>query len=189
MSDARVGSARAVQAARTRQAVLDTARRLFAERGYAAASLQDIADAMGVRKANVYYYFRTKAAILDALLDERVVALEALAEQAEHVEDPAARRELVVAGFVDQVVIAHRSLAPVDFADPAVRGQPGVAERLDELTARAARGLFGERPSADQVAGLAMMLDLKPALRVLTHLPDDELRAALRRLCLRLLGE
>ena len=32
-----------------------------------------------------------------------------------------------------------------------------------------------------------MVQDLKPVTRRLTHLPDDELRAALRRLCLRLL--
>ena len=58
--------------------MLDAARALFAERGFAATSLQDIADAMGVRKANVYYYFKTKAAILDALLDERITGLDAL---------------------------------------------------------------------------------------------------------------
>jgi AcrR family transcriptional regulator len=48
-----MGSSRAEQAERTRAAVLDTARRLFAERGFDATSLQLIADTMGVQKANV----------------------------------------------------------------------------------------------------------------------------------------
>lgn len=180
---------RAEQAERTRQGVLDTARRLFAERGFAATSLQQIADALGVTKANVYYYFRTKNAILEALLDERVLALEALLDQAERIPEARRRREFVVDGFVEQVVMAHRTIAPVDVADPGVRGQPAVAERLDALSARALRVLFGDRPGVDEQAGFWMVQDLKPVTRRLTHLPDDELRAALRRLCLRLLPD
>ncbi len=179
---------RAEQAARTRQAVLDTARALFAERGYAGTSLQDIADAMSVRKANVYYYFKTKAAILDALLDERVVGLDALLDSANSLATIEERRDLVITGFADEVVRAYRTVAPVDFADPSVRSQPGVAERLDALTERAAVALFGDRPTVDQRAGLAVLHDLKPVLRALDHLEDDELRHVVQRLCRRLVG-
>lgn len=179
---------RAAQAERTRQAVIDAARRLFAERGYAATSLQQIADETGVGKANVYYYFQTKQAILEVLLDERVVALEALMHDAANESDRERRVDLVVDGFVEQVVIAHREVAPVNFADPAVRNQPGVVERLDALSARAVWLLFGEHPSADELAGFALVQDLKPALRALDHLPDPELREALGRLCRRLLS-
>lgn len=177
---------RAEQARRTRQGVLDTARRLFAERGYAATSLQQIADELGVTKANVYYYFRTKDAILLALLDERVADLESVLDEAAQIRDPGRRREFVVDGFVNQVVLAHRTVAPVDLTDPGVRGRPDIAERLDELAAKAMRVLFGEHPTVDQQAGFWMVNDLKPVTRRLTQLPDDELRAVLKRLCLRL---
>ena len=179
---------RAEQAARTRQAALDAARALFAERGFAATSLQDIADAMGVRKANVYYYFKTKTAILDALLDERVTGLDALLAAAESEASVEVRREVVIVGFAEEVVRAYRTVAPVDFADPAVRSVPGVAERLEAFTARAAMALFGRHPSVDQLAGLAVMQDLKPVMRTLDHLPDEELVQALRRLCRRLIA-
>ena len=179
---------RAEQAARTRQAALDAARALFAERGFAATSLQDIADAMGVRKANVYYYFKTKTAILDALLDERVIGLDALLAAAESEASVEVRREVVIVGFTEEVVRAYRTVAPVDFADPAVRSVPGVAERLEAFTARAAMALFGRHPSVDQLAGLAVMQDLKPVMRTLDHLPDEELVQALRRLCRRLIA-
>ena len=179
---------RAEQAARTRQTVLDAARALFAERGFATASLQDIADAMGVRKANVYYYFKTKAAILDALLDERVIGLDALLAVAESESSLEVRRELIIAGFVENVVRAYRAVDAVDFADPAVRSLPGVGERLEALTARAATALFGQNATVDQLAGLAVMQDLKPVLRTLDQLPDDELAQALRGLCRRLVA-
>lgn len=178
---------RADRAERTRRSALDTARRLFAENGYAATSLQQIADAMGVQKANVYYYFRTKQAILDELLGERVVALEALMHAAEAETDRERRLELVIAGFVAEVVTAHREIGPINFADPAVRTLPGVSERLDALSAHAVRVLFGSKPTADELAGFAMAQDLKPALSALSHLPDRQLREALTRLCRRLL--
>lgn len=183
------GGTRAAQADRTRRLVLDTARTLFAGRGYAGASLQDIADAAGIGKANVYYYFRTKAAILDALLDERIAALETALVEAGRVDDRQRRRDLLVDSFVDQVLIAHRTLPSIDFADPGIRSQPGISARLDRLTDQAAALLFGPSPTPDEIAGLALALDLKPVLRRLTALPDAELRGVLRRLCARLLPE
>jgi len=178
---------RTAQAERTRAAVLDTARRLFAEQGFAATSLQQIADAMDVRKANVYYYFRTKSAILDALLEERIAALEALLDAAEAIDEGALRRDLLIDGFVEQVVIAHRTVAPVDFTDPAVRSQSAAAQRLETYWTRAALAMFGRHPTLDDLAALAMLRDLRPALLQLTELRDDELRSALRRLCVRML--
>lgn len=37
--------------------VLECAERLFMERGYAAITLRDIADALGIRQASLYYHF------------------------------------------------------------------------------------------------------------------------------------
>lgn len=39
-----------------RERVLNTAERLFTERGYAAVTLRDIADALGMRQASLYYH-------------------------------------------------------------------------------------------------------------------------------------
>ncbi len=61
-------STRAVQAERTRQQILETAQRLFAELGYDATSLQMIADELGLTKAAVYYHFRAKNEILHAIM-------------------------------------------------------------------------------------------------------------------------
>lgn len=183
----RMATTRAAQAEKTRQAVLDTARALFLEHGYDATSLQSIADAMGVTKANVYYYFRTKVTILEALLDTNVAALTALLDAAERIKGKRARTEFLVDGFVGQVVTAHRTVAPMSRTDPIVRRHPDISRRLDELSERGLRLLYGSHPTPDEEAAYRMVNDLGPATRALTHLSDDELRAALRRLCLRVL--
>jgi AcrR family transcriptional regulator len=46
------------------RAVLETAARLICERGYEAASVQDIAAACGLTKAGLYYYIHSKEELL-----------------------------------------------------------------------------------------------------------------------------
>jgi AcrR family transcriptional regulator len=53
-----------------RRAALDTAARLFAEHGYAGVSLQDVADALGISRQGLYYYFPRKENLLEALVEE-----------------------------------------------------------------------------------------------------------------------
>src|SRR3954464_1188610 len=53
---------------RTRQAILDAARDLFAEKGYFGTSLRDVAAAVGVRESALYNYFPGQDALFEALL-------------------------------------------------------------------------------------------------------------------------
>lgn len=50
------------------QRILASARRLFGERNFSSVSTQDIADAAGVSKANVFHHFRSKADLYEAAL-------------------------------------------------------------------------------------------------------------------------
>lgn len=176
---------RAEQAERTRQAVLDAARRLFAEHGFDATSLQLIADTIGVTKANVYYYFRTKAEILEAILAGTVDDLSAMLDAAERIRGKRARIEFLVDSFVDQVVVAHRTIAPMNRADPIVRRHKTVSRKLDDLAIRGLQLAFGDHPTRDQQAAYWMISDLSPVTRHFSDLSDDELRGLLKRLCLR----
>ena len=54
----------------TRQAILDTAKALFNERGYNDVTLRDIAGAMSISKGNLTYHFKKKEDIVEALLTE-----------------------------------------------------------------------------------------------------------------------
>jgi len=53
-----------------RRAILDAATELFAERGFGAVSVQEIADAAETHKTTVLYHFATKDALHEAVLDE-----------------------------------------------------------------------------------------------------------------------
>lgn len=54
----------------TREAILDAALELFAERGYFGTSTREIARAVGVRESALYHHFESKDAIFRALVDE-----------------------------------------------------------------------------------------------------------------------
>jgi AcrR family transcriptional regulator len=58
----------------TRQKLLDAAAEVFAEKGYASASMDDVAAAAGMTKGALYWNFDGKEALFHALLDERVYA-------------------------------------------------------------------------------------------------------------------
>lgn len=57
-------------ARRTRNAVVDAAARLFVERGYAATSFADIAEAAGVARPTAFAAFGSKPALLHQVLDQ-----------------------------------------------------------------------------------------------------------------------
>ena len=48
--------------------IYEHATRLFSEKGFASTTLQDIADALGMTRPAVYYYFKTKEEILARLV-------------------------------------------------------------------------------------------------------------------------
>src|SRR5918999_1583403 len=48
--------------------VLETAAEVFARRGYAAATVQEVADELGMLKGSIYYYTKSKEDLLFRLL-------------------------------------------------------------------------------------------------------------------------
>lgn len=52
------------------QEIVDAAARLFAAQGYAATSVQEIADAVGMLPGSLYHYIHTKEDLLYAVIDE-----------------------------------------------------------------------------------------------------------------------
>lgn len=61
------------QAARTRARILDAASKLFLERGYARTTMKDIAAQADVARDTVHAIFGSKAQVLTALIDLRLV--------------------------------------------------------------------------------------------------------------------
>jgi AcrR family transcriptional regulator len=61
------------QALATRERIRDAGRELFLARGFAAATVVDIARAAGVAPQTIYFSYGTKAAVLSAIIDAEIV--------------------------------------------------------------------------------------------------------------------
>src|ERR1700710_2752779 len=107
--------ARGAEGTRTR--LLTTALKLFTEHGVEGTSLQMIADALGVTKAAVYYHFKAKDEITEAVAEPAMRELEVIVEEAAKYRRRGAQIDHVLAGFVD-LVIRHRSLVALFSSDP-----------------------------------------------------------------------
>jgi AcrR family transcriptional regulator len=59
------------KSAATRTAILDAALEVFAESGYRAGSLREVATRVGMSEAGLLHHFRSKSALLQAVLDHR----------------------------------------------------------------------------------------------------------------------
>ncbi|MET9069093.1 TetR/AcrR family transcriptional regulator [Streptosporangium sandarakinum] len=80
----------------TRTRIQETALRLFTEQGYEATSLREIAEALGVTKAALYYHFKSKEEIVTSLVEDRIRTLEELIAWAgRQPRTEESRRELV----------------------------------------------------------------------------------------------
>lgn len=64
----------------TRTTILNTALDLFYSKGYDAVGVQEIAEKSGITKPTLYYYFGSKAGLLETLLQTEVAPLIALLE-------------------------------------------------------------------------------------------------------------
>ncbi|MBA2675136.1 TetR/AcrR family transcriptional regulator [Ramlibacter sp.] len=130
--------ARALQRESKRQAVLQTAAKLFNERGYHATSLDDIAERLHVTKPTLYYYVKSKD---DILLECVRTALEMMRGEIDAVRAAGGRA-------LDQLVACMRSYANVvtqEFGKCVIRigEDPLPAPRRKELR-RLKAGIDGQ---------------------------------------------
>src|SRR5690348_5185271 len=80
----------------TRRAIVQAARSLFAERGYAAASIEMVADAAGVSARTVYSIFGTKKAMLGAICEEWLAEAGVMEAVAQGMQEPDLHRRLLL---------------------------------------------------------------------------------------------
>jgi AcrR family transcriptional regulator len=118
---------------RTRGALLDAARELFGEHGFAATGRDDIAKRAGVTSGALYHHFESKTAVaeavieaLDAELVERVVAA------ARRGTDPFDQLRRSCRAYID--ACAEPDIARILIEAPAVLG-PDALRAIDEASA------------------------------------------------------
>ena len=66
------GTKRTEKACATRKQLLDAALAVIGEKGYSAATVDEIVEAAGVSKGVAYYHFKSKAAMAESILEEGI---------------------------------------------------------------------------------------------------------------------
>ena len=99
------GIPKAEQSEKTQRALLDAAQGLFAERGYAHTSTEEIVQRAAVTRGALYYHYHDKAGIFKAVYDEQRAALvRAIGERIQAAEGDMWQRMVVEArhAFLEQ---------------------------------------------------------------------------------------
>lgn len=154
----------AERSATTRAALVDAARRLFAEKGYAATGREEIVDAAGVTRGALYHHFANKEDVFRAVyeqLEKEIV--EAVAIAALTTKDP-----------LEQLRRGSQAYLDVALDDPAVQrvvliDAPSVLgwEARREIAEQYGLGMIREALRAVMEAGVVERQPVEPLAHVL----------------------
>jgi TetR/AcrR family transcriptional regulator len=145
-----------------REQILAEAAALFAQRGFAATSMNEVAERCDVSKPSLYHYFKDKNDLLVNICEEHLARLKAVVVDVEARElKPELAIRMMVRRFVEEYADAqneHRVLTEdVKFLQPEDRARVYEGERL---VVRAVAGAVARmRPDLD-AAGLVKPLTM-----------------------------
>jgi len=94
--------------------------------GFVGTSIADLAGALGVSKAAIYYHYRSKDTLLHRLIDPLLDAIDACI--GDHTTPARTPRQLL--GAYLAVLLAHREVVPLVATDVAVLNHPSIGPRL-----------------------------------------------------------
>lgn len=146
---------------RTRAAILAAAETLFAERGLAETRLEDVAAAVGIRRASIVYYFADKRALYDAVLADVFDGLLVRIEPVLLADRPLAERAVAaVSEWIDYIAsrpstarILLREVAGVraGHEPPLLRHTRAFHELVDRVRASSGGDAMAVAPPVDPV--------------------------------------
>jgi AcrR family transcriptional regulator len=128
-----------------RETILVAARQVFAQLGFAAATVRDIIRATPLASGTFYNYFKSKEEVYQALRDEVALKIRPRLREARH--QAASREEFLAAGFraFFQFVAEDRGEAqpvPERFRMDSPEVLAGFAELREDIAAAMTRGLL-----------------------------------------------
>lgn len=145
------------RAERTRKLLIDAAEHVFAERGFSATRLEDVAERVGIRRASIVYYFRDKRALYDAVLADIFAELSARLQTSIAAKESLRERiEAAVTTWVDYAG-SRPSFARIllrEVADVAPGREPAIVQYARPMLAR-----FGAHIAEGQKEGLILPID------------------------------
>jgi AcrR family transcriptional regulator len=163
----------------TRARILDVALELFTEHGFEGTTLQQIADRLGFTKAALYYHFRSKDDLLQALIAPVVAEVDALLSAHEDEPDTPAERRRFIVEYLD-CLLGQRRLIAYMASDIAIIAHPLIAAGARDRQKRVmARLVDDELDFREQVRVVAAFRGIAGAIASYPNADTDELRAAL----------
>ena len=144
----------------TRHQLLDAAECLFAEKGVSRTSLNDIALAAGASRGAIYWHFKNKADLFNAMMERTTLPMEQALQQVGHEpgQDPLAELRRSIADAMHRIANDERTRRVFEVATLKV-------EYVDELMAVRARH---RRVQADNVGQMERSLQAALAQRALS---------------------
>ena len=146
------------------ETIHDVAAALFAEHGFTATRMKDIADAAGMSKASLYHYFESKEVLLTSLVQSRVgVAVDELRSIVDRPKSAIERLEMAVQSHL-AVFQTHSDIYTIYDSERFHSINRDTAERVDSL-GREYERLWG-RIIEDGIEEGAFRADLNVAVAV-----------------------
>ena len=149
--------------AATTEAILRAGRRLFGERGFAATTMDDIAEAADVAKGAVYHHFKTKEAVFEAVFEQ------VSGDLVQDIDRAVRSEKDVLAAIVAGTQHYFAACAKGPTGRIILRDGPAVLgwERWREIDARHFGGKFPRALAVAMDAGLIARQPVEPLARVL----------------------
>ena len=97
----------------------------FRVSGYVGTSIADLAGALGVSKAAIYYHYRSKDTLLHRLVDPLLDAIDTCIQD----HQPTRTTQQLLDAYL-AVLLAHREVVPLIATDVAVLNHPSIGPRL-----------------------------------------------------------
>ena len=168
----------------TKIRLLDASERLFAERGFAGASVRDIAEASGCNLAAMNYHFSSKEKLYQEVMLRRMRQLRekrvgVLSELMERFPD-GTKLEEVLRGYAEAFLRSQREpdtarrllqLFAREFLDPRLPAGTFQQELMQPIESLLAEAIRRARPDLDDAVARLCVHSLLAQLVYLAHLP------------------
>jgi AcrR family transcriptional regulator len=153
---------------------------MFAEQGFAATSLDDIAAEAGYSKAAVLYHFGSKDDLLVAVIQSHLDEVSEMIATLEHEPDGPTRVddaiEAIASFALQRRPTLPLALSPAHDVAAAMARHPDLLARFGEVRERMGRMLVGGEPTLAQSVRLVIAVSGLPAVLIeLRDIPAEQL--------------